>query len=63
MCGRTDLHEGHIEALGDLITQMMRYEPDERPTIDEVFEHRWFGHTELDLWRMPEVEDNHEVLQ
>lgn len=32
----------HIEGLGDLLTKMMRYRPEDRLSTREILEHRWF---------------------
>jgi serine/threonine-protein kinase SRPK3 len=34
--------EEHIEWLGDLLSKMLRYKPEDRLTLAEVLNHRWF---------------------
>jgi serine/threonine-protein kinase SRPK3 len=39
----TRLSEHEIELLGDLVSKMVRYRPEERITMDEVVRHPWFS--------------------
>lgn len=37
-----EFSEQDIQCLGELLTMMMRYRPEERPTMSQVLAHRWF---------------------
>ena len=45
----TDLAEEHIECLGDLLSSMMRYRPDERPSTRDILKHQWFAKDPLSI--------------
>lgn len=39
---RLDYAEEHLEWLGDLLTKMMRWKPNDRLSAQEVLQHKWF---------------------
>ena len=39
--------EEHIEVLGDLLTKMMRYKPEDRLSTKEILQHGWFASNPL----------------
>ncbi|EIN04030.1 kinase-like protein [Punctularia strigosozonata HHB-11173 SS5] len=41
-CG-VKLSEEQVESLSDLLGRMLKYRPEERPTMEEVIHHRWFN--------------------
>ena len=40
--GKVEFSEDNIEQLGDLLTQMMRYRPEDRLSSQDILKHDWF---------------------